>query len=49
MNNVYSCAHVAVLFRAHGFFRMRSVEEELMHACVELGDSVRCEIEKVKK
>lgn len=32
MNNVYSCAYVAILFRVHEFFGMRSVEEKLMHA-----------------
>jgi hypothetical protein len=32
MNNVYSCAYVAVLFRVHEFFGMRSIEEKLMHA-----------------
>jgi len=32
MNNVYSSAYVALLFRVHEFFGMRSVQEKLMHA-----------------
>ena len=46
MNNVYSCAYVAILFRVHEFFGMRSVEEKMMHAVNSVYSMDKADIKK---
>ncbi len=46
MNNIYSCAHVAVLSWAYEFFGMRSIEERMMRAADSVSSMDEAKIKK---
>jgi len=46
LSSVYSCAHVAILSRAHEFFGIRSVEEKMKYAVNSVSSMDKANIKK---
>jgi hypothetical protein len=46
MNNICSCAHVAVLSCAYEFFRMRSIEERMMRVAESVSSMDKAKVKK---